>query len=350
MKKYIYYLIGVIFIIIIIKYFTSNYEINYQIKDYQIKEIVKNETTYIEVKYDNNIYTCLINKKRNIFKKMIKKITKEEINDKTCLTIDIGYTICNDKDNLVTLDVLNDSIRYIKNEKDFYYNKNLEKKEYLLIWKYDGFYYLNDDEYKSINIFNKDRYSNDLMIQIENYLIFPKYDDEYMFNDFIILNIKTGDYSTIKTKYNISYEAYYSGNHKNKVYLFDNKNNNLYEINYKKNKVKIVGDTINGFFKYVNNKKVECGLSEYKEKKITYFKEEAKNIIVNNNYLSFINNKNIRLKFFNEDVNVIDVVNNKIYFIYKDNIYKYEEGKILEIAHFFELNFNNKNNVFIYSE
>ena len=89
-------------------------------------------------------------------------------------------------------------------------------------------------------------------------------------------------------------------------------------------------------------------LSEYTSGKVNFFNKKEEVLSVNSNYLSYKYNKEVKTKFFTEEVNVVSTNKDKVYFIYKDNLYSYSMGKIKEIAHYFELNFNSKDNVFTY--
>lgn len=349
MKKKILVIFPVLIIIIIIKYLTGNYEITYKIDDYLIKETSSKNEMHFIITHDNVDYDFIYLESRKLSKKRVTKITLEEINDNICLTPKIkgyeSYTLCNHNEEIITKELAEDTFSFEEFNEDFKYNK-LTNNEYMLIWKYDGFYYLNGNEYKSINLFNTNRYSNDLMYQIDKYLIFPKYENNYEFNSIYILDITTGKYKEINTSYSINYDSYYAGSHKNNIYLFDNKNENLYEINYIKSRVTLIGSNIKGYIKFVESRKENASLTEYTKDKITYFEENEKIMTADNNYLIY---NDYKVKYFNENVKVINTFNNNIYFIYRDNIYKYND-KIQLIAHYFELNFNNNNLIFVYDK
>lgn len=341
MKKKLVVGLTLVLVIVVIKYFTGDYTITYKVGEYSIKEVVKDNDIYVEVTdKDGVIYNFLKNGKRNFTKKMVSKITSEE----ECIKPNGFYYVC----NADTLEVKDLNVSYVKNEKDFNFNGNLDSNEYVLIWKYDGFYYLNGSEYKTINIFKKDRYSNDLMIMKSEYLVFPNYSEEYMFDGFIIMDVSTGKYKEFSTNFSISYESEYVGEKGNNLYLFDKKNNNLIEINIKKAKAKIVGDKINGYFKYDGLKKVSAKLSEYTSGNVNFFNKKEETVRVSGEYLSYKYNTKVKTKFFNEEVNVVSTNGDKVYFIYKDNLYSYSMGEVKEVAHYFELNFNSKDNVFTY--
>lgn len=347
MKKIILSFISLLLVIITIKYFISDYTITYKLNNYSIKEISSKGIMYYEITYNDKVYNYLINKNRSLFKKNINSINVEEEDGNVCLTPNNLYTVCSSGDYLIN----KDTFKYVKESKDFTYNNLLSSNEYMLIWKYDGFYYMNGNEYKSINILKKDRYSNDLMIKVNNYIVFPNYSDDYTFNSLVILNILDGTYDVVNTKYSISYDSYYPGIYKNKLYLFDNKNEVLYEINLKNNKVKKAVTGNESYFKYVNGKKVKTTIKDYIDNKVSYNTLEEGIITTKDNILTYKYNSSIKYKFINEeDIEVLDIINNKVYFMYKDNIYSFYKGNINFICHYYEFNFNSLKNVFIYSE
>lgn len=351
MKKKIILFIPVILLIVFIKYFTGNYSIKYKRNGYNVLESFKSKQAHFVLSNGQATYDYMYISPRKFNKKIVSKVEEKEVNGYICVTPIIkGFkkkTLCYKDGEIVSLEIaLEEEIDYVA-KNDFEYN-TLTKDEYILIWKYDGFYYLNKDEYKTINLFNTNRYSNDLMYQIDAYLIFPKYDNNYLFSSFYVLDMTSGKYTEISTNYSINYDSYITGNHKNSIFLFDNKNENLYEINYKNKKVSLIGSEIKGFIKYENKKKKEALKEDYTINKITYFESNEKPIIAVNN--TFIYDNGYKFKYNQEEVLPINNINDTVYFIYKDNIYKYDEGITTFIAHYFELNFNNNNNVFVYKK
>jgi len=356
MKK-VFYGIIILSIIIFIKFFISPYKINYNIDEFNITETALKNNMYFEIDYKDQVYNFMFYNGRKLFKKRIKSVEIEEKNGLLCLTPNIkgyeGYQICKGENELVSPLVINESKENIEFKEDFLYKNNLNDNEFVLIWKYDGFYYINGNSKKSINIFSKDRYSNDLMFKVDKYLIFPNYSGDYQFSSFLILDMTTGKYETIKSDYEINYDCYVVGTRKNKyVYIFDNKNNKLYEINYKKGNVKLIGDEIKGFFKYEKNRKIKVDITEYTKNKITFFKEEEQKYLnISNNYLSYDLNKDLKTKYFYDDnITVVDNYNENIYFLYKDNLYRYNNNGYSLFAHYFEFNFNKNTLVFVYNK
>lgn len=354
MIKKVFYILIVLYIIILIKFYVADYDISYNIDGFNIIEKATKDYIYFEILKDNKTYSYMYETGRKITKKRIKNIEVEEVDNIICIKPNIkgldNYFMCNNGNEQITYNTLKNEDTKTSNE-NFKYYKNLNKNEHIYIWKYDGFFYLNEDEYKSINIFEKDRYSNDLMTKINNYIIFPYYDSSYLFSSIVSLNMTTGKYEIIKTEYKISYDSYIVGNIKNNLYIFDNKEEKLYEINYKKGKINLIGDSKKGYIKYENGKRKKANLEEYTKDKITYFEEKENYTNITENYFNYTLNKNIKIKFFNKnEITISDYYQDNIYFIYKDSLYKYQNSNIETIAHYFEFNFNKKNNVYVYYE
>ena len=138
MKK-LFYVLVILVLILFIKYFTGEYSITYKVNGNSVLEVYKDKSMYFEVNYDNTTYNYKFYEKRKFFKRRVKDIKVNE----GCVTLDLkgykGYSMCKDGDTLYNKVV--DSDIKVNNTNDFYYNKNLSKNEYILIWKYDGFYY-----------------------------------------------------------------------------------------------------------------------------------------------------------------------------------------------------------------
>lgn len=353
--KRVFYVLCAIYLVMLIKFYVSDYEILYDVNEFKVKENANGDYIYFEINYHDKIYNYMFFTGRKFIKKLVKDIEIKEVNDSVCVKPILkgieSYYMCSDSENgLVSYQLANGDISIPSLNEDFTYNKNLGEDEFVLIWKYDGFYYLNGDDYKSITIFDKDRYSNDLMFMLNGYIIFPKYSSEYLFSDFIILDAVSGKYRTVSSKYKISYDSYIVGNSRNSIFLFDNKELKLYEINYKKNSVKVVGDNAKGFIKYENGKKKPANVNDFSKDKITFFSGLDKYILLKDNMFSYSVNKDVKIKFFDsEDIHIINVCDGNIYFVYKDNLYRYNNSGVSFISHYFEFNFNYQKNVFVYN-
>ncbi len=347
--KIVFILILLLILFLFIRNITKDYSISYKLNGYNITEIVKDKTINIIVEKDNIEYKYLLFSKRKAKRKIVDKIKEEQIEGYTCLTPLIDkiktYTVCYKDNEFITKELASGSLKVSSSNKDLEYY-GLNDNEYLLVWKYDGFYYYNGINEEEIKLFDKNRYNNDLMIEIDKYLLFPKYDEEYTFNSFVLLDITTKKTYEIDSNNTISIDSYYAGTYKDNIYLFDNKSENLYKINYRKKNISLVGSNIKGYEKVVNNKVVDASLKEYKTEKITFFSKEESPIIVDNNIISY---NYFKIKYAAKAKKVY----NKgfdIYYINEDNIYKYSLENTKNILHYFELNFNTNNNVFIYQK
>ena len=349
-RRYLILLITIIVLLLILRNITKDYEASYDINKYNVEEIVKDKTITINIKNDGVVYKYLLLSKRKAKRKIVKEIKEEIIDEYTCLTPIIDkistYTICYKDGEFVDKDLLVNNLEYQEISSDIKYNE-LGSEEYMLVWKYDGFYSFNKDEQNTINLLDKNRYSNDLMKQIDKYLLFPKYEEDYTFTDFHLIDMTNLKSYTIKGTNEISYDSYYCGQYKNNIYLFDNKNENLYKINYKKKTYELIGSNLIGYEKLVNGKVKKADLKEYTIDKITYFNDEENLISVVDNYIEY---DNFKYRFATNDIKVIYSNNYDVFYIYKDNIYKYSLNKTKEVLHYFELNFNSDNTVFIYQK
>lgn len=365
MKKKIFIIFIIILLIIVIKYFFSDYKIKYSIDNYNIVSTYSKNRYYIEIdgKYNFDFYY-----RRSLSKIKILFIKEIIDGDIRCVYPKIKgittYPLCyKGKEytdyNLLDstkLDVYKSEIKYSELDDTFSYNKNLDKNEYVLVYNYKGFYKMNYNQKNEIDIFKEDRYENSLMYSINNKILFPDYDEEYIFKDFYLLNIENSKYKKIKTKYEISYDSYVVGNIKNKVYLYDIKNSNLYEININTLKVNLIGYKEIGYYKIINGKKEEVEKQEYDNKSIIYASEENNNCtyFVENNaiYKKLKDNGSLNQKIFESDeIKIIDQNKNNLYFISGDIFYKYNpQNGTQRIFNYFELNFNKNAIIYVYSK
>ncbi len=362
MKKNIFMVFLLLIIVIFIKYFLSGYIIEYELKNYNVEISYSEKKFYVEI---DNKYNFEIYKSRSLSKLKItdiKEIKGENFNCIYPVIKDVTtYPLCHLNDEYIDYNLIDSPLldkyktkqnNYESND-TFSYNKNLNKNEYILLWNYKGFYEMNFSNQKSINIFKEDKYDNSLMYMLDNKILFPNYDQEYIFNDFYILNFLTSKYKKIETKFEISYNSYIVGNIKNKIYLYDLKNYNLYEINLNTLKVKLICSEDLGYFKYENNKKVEIKRKEYDDKKILYSNEIYNvNYIIKENTIYKIFNSNKLLKekiFVGENIKIISQYQNNLYFISNDIFYKYNPlNGIEQVFNYFELNFNNNDVIYLY--
>ncbi len=372
MKKIIYILIFIVLLVVINKYCTSSYEIKYEVNNFSVRTTFKNDRFYFEIK-GKKVFNLDIYEERRFEKKLIKSISVFEADDYYCIYPNIKnintYPLCykgeenidyhfiedEDFQNFYKIQISENKINY-EEENNFKFYNNLDKKTFIALWKYNGFYLMNDGEVDKITLFKRDQYDNTLYAFINNYLLIPNYNQEHIFNEFILFNLKNGDTETIKSKFDIDYDSYVAGAFKNNVYIFDNKNLNLYEVNTKKRKINLIGNEEQGYVKLEKDKFVESTKNEYKKDKITYFNEEGSNykyyIEKDHLYKKLKENKEIKtLIFKGNNIKILSEFKNKLYFISEETLYEYNplEG-VKAIFYYFELNFNVDNLIFIYNQ
>ncbi len=363
MKRRLLIAIIIFLIIIVLKYTFSNYDLKYEIDGHSIKSVLKNKRLYVEIdnKYNFDIYT---GSKKKLF---IKGINNINMTNYECIVPLITgvttYPLCYDIKNSINIDyhLIDDkSLEDYKNnkqsvekkDKDYTFYNNIKSNVYLALWAYKGYTIMDNKGYKNIILFDKDRYDNDLAYQIDNKIYMPNYNMEHEFNEMYSFDIRTGKYNKIVLSQKIDYDSYVVGNIGKKIYLYDNKNSKLYEINVKKGKIKTIGSSDKGFVKYVNNKFVTCSKNDYKVDKIKIEKTNLSNYtyeISEGTYKLFNDNKKIKNKIFIDNVDIIKEYNDDLYYKYKDYFYIYNpiigSNKIFYDS---ELSFNNSKSIFVY--
>ena len=369
-KKICFIVFTVLLVVLLIKYFVSAYEIQYSLDDFDVVEIYENGKYYFELTHDDMSFNVLFYKNRKLSKKLIKKVSIFQGENYNCLDINFDfyshYPICYDKNNnIIHFSLISDddiveylldlgvaTVSKVDYEDEFYFTNSLDKDQFIAVWKYNGFYLLDSNGVKSIDMIENDRYNNTLSYLYKNVIFLPNYDEDLIFTKFILLDITNGKYKMYESDFEISYDSYISGTHGNNIYLFDRKNDALYEINIKNGKIECVGDTEKGFIKYENGKKVKAVLKEYDEDYVMYFDVNYNNIVVNVLDYYYTYNENIFTKFrYDENYSIISIFENDIYYLSDDDLYVFNPfyGNRL-ILHYFELNFNDSNRIFIYNK
>ena len=352
MKKSLFLIIIVTLIAVLTKFYISNYKIEYNVNDYDVKTIYKNKRFYFEIKKDK-IFNFDIYSKRKLSKTKVYKIEELDLANYYCIIPFIKdmktYPLCYSKETQEYIDynLINDELladyQYKSNlnskpEKDFEYYNLLKENEYIALWTYKGYIIMNGKSFKNVNIFKKDRYDNSLSYIIDNTIYMPNYDEEHEYSKMIKLNLETHKIDSISLEKKIDFDSYIVGNIKNKLYIFDNKNSILYELNLKNSKLSVIGNTEKGFIKYKDGKWLICSKTEYKINKIK-----------NGLFKQIKENNNITTKISDNISNIIYEYNDDIYYIYEDNLYLYNSLKgNNKVFYNYELNFNKDNTIFMY--
>lgn len=364
MKKTMIITILICFVVILFKYWLSDYKINYSVNNYDVNTVYNDGRFYFEISNKDKLYNFDVYKKRGMGKLLISKI--DVISDGTfeCVYPTIKdvktYPLCY-KDNeyidynLIDSELLNvyktNNVNVEKPNKDFVYYNNLSDNEYVAIWNYNGFIVINGKSYENKVLFNKDRYDNSLSYIIDNKIYIADYNSDHEYNKLIVFDLVSLDKKEITLSYNIDFDSYFVGNIDNKLYIFDNKHAVLYELDLKKENIKIKASNEKGFVKYVDGKFESCSKNEYKINKITYnFKKSNYKYEVNSGlFKTFNDNDKHLIKINNNNVDLISENYSDVYYLFEDNFYKYNPTSGEEkIFYNFELSFNNKNTIFVY--
>ncbi len=206
---------------------------------------------------------------------------------------------------------------------------NLDKNTYYL-WNYKGFEVINKTNKNTVNLLSKDVYNPELIKIISDYIFVPNYDQEYYFNSYYLVD--TDNYKAKKKsmKHEYSYELVYIHEEKDKIVLYDKKEEKEYELEYEK-----------GISKYNVGKK-------YTNKELSTTLNKVEYYIVRDNSLIY--------KLGDYELVIMEdftgsIVSNKgveVYFIIKDSLYKFDLNKgFSKIFSNKEWEFNYKNLIYI---
>lgn len=366
MKKLLIVSLNVLVILILSKYLFASYKISYKLNNYSISTNYKNNRYYFEIednkkrKFNFDMYH-----KRTLSKVKISQITEIKGDDFLCIYPTIKgyktYPLCYKNNELVDYNLIDSNLlnKYKNNykdeeiEKDFVYYNSLNDNTFIALWNYKGYIVMNGKSYQKVELFEKDRYNNELSYQLNNKIYMPNYDMEHEFSEIVVLNIKDLTKKTIKLEYNIDYDSYVVGSVKNMIYIYDNKHSILYEIDTKKDRVNIVGSNKKGYTMYKNNEFVSCSKTLYSVKKIKYndinINSNYKYVLEDGTYKEYKDNLKIKTKIFENKINILKQYKNELYYLEKDTlfIYKPETGS-KKVFYNYELEFNSNNSTFIY--
>lgn len=368
MKRVVVGVLSILLIAMLVKYFVSSYDIKYSINDIEVHEKYKSGNYYFELKKDIT-YNFDISMSRKITKSVINRIEVIENSDEVCLLPIIKgtktYPVCS-KDGKQTsyyymeTNELKDFIASLNieektentNETFKFYN-NLTDDEFIAVYNYRGFYILNGNKIKTVNIFNSDRYDNTLCEQVDNYLIFPE-ESEFNFRNFIVLDLKTAKYTIIKSRYDISFDSIMLGHIKRKVYILDQKNGKEYEINLRKKEVEEIGNYEQGFKVYKDGKFKTALISEVKDS-VPFNINKSKSLyeyLIKDNSLYKINKNNKELKtlIYKGNVEIKNEKDNSLIFLDGNTLYKYNPlFGLKRILVNDELKYSKINTIYIYN-
>jgi hypothetical protein len=368
MKKVLNISLLVIILLMTIKFLFSNYDIEYKVNDYTVREVYKNGYYYFEIKGEQT-YNFDLFKNRSLSKMVIDSIEVLNTDTYQCIYPKIKgeqtYPLCYKNGKMIAYYLIDDpainelveslDIKYSnqENEKTFEFFNNLNDEEYIAVYKYNGFYILNGNKIKTVNLFEEDRYDNSLCLQMDNFLLLPE-ESEYTFSNFILLDMTNEKEVIIKGDIDISYDSIMLGYINNKAYILDNKTNIEYEIDIKKKTITEVGNSEKGY-KVLKNNQLKTGMiSELKNLKYLWTSETNTSLYTykqDEGLYKYINkNTDIVEKIYNKEVQIIKENYRNLYFIDGYSLYSYDPlYGIKKIISNEEWDFNNTNVIFIFN-
>lgn len=351
-------LVIIFFIFIVFLLQAKNYTKKYMINDILVEESYNKQDKYyyFEFMYNDITLDFLVESKYKQHRGFVENIEVAKNDDDFCL-IPKGklnfIPLCYQEGHEISYHLVNEALKeklptYLFSETkkiDEYEGINVYNKNYnYLIWNYSGFYYLNNNESKKINILKKETYNINLVTYTKDYLVLADYDTDYTFNKFYTISFKNGSVKSYNLDYNIYFDSYFLGFVKNKAYLVDNKESRMYEFN-----------ASNGKLEKVKSKLLKY--NEWENVNIKTLINNKQKFIYNSNYFYTLDNETLYLNYKNKDIkkkitsNVSTIVktnNQDIFYIKNDALYHFNEttGEDL-LLEYFEWNFNFENVIFI---
>ena len=350
-----------LFLIFLIFIFRAvNYTKEYTVNNVAIVESYdkENDMYYFTLTYNDVTFDYLYESNYKQKRTFIEDVKLIEDGDNFCL-IPSGVSLefiplCIDNGTITYYQEVNDNLKAkipeeylkeIKEESDTYQNISIYNRDYTyLLWNYDGFYYINEDEEKEIVLFDKEKYNITLVGYTSDYLVIADYDEEYTFNKFYRISFKDGAVKEYDLDYNIYFDSYFPGYENNLLYIVDNNEELMYEWNAKngdleKTRAKILND---GKWKSVGIKSLIN-----QNKKFTY----------KSNYTYQLNDSLLTLNYTNKDIEtqiatdvtgIVRVKDNLVFYLKTDTLYVFNPltGNT-KLLNYFEWNFNYQNMIYI---
>lgn len=352
MKKLVVFIVTLVFIFLLFLFFyfkKHDYNTEYIINEININESYDKENALykFELKYKDKNYEVISKEKYINKRRLISNVNISELNDEVCLSFESKYlslySVCSNKDGY-HMDYSNDNNNF--EEKYSYKNiKISDTNNKYLLWNYNGFIYLNNKN-NLIELFQKDIYNLNLIYSFDNYLLVPDYDQEYKFKKIYIINSDNGKVKELKLRYEIYFDSYFLGHDNNKIYIFDNKEEQEYYIDLKKNEIYKTTPKI-----LDNEKWIKTTAKKLKNNKLTFSNKIDYNYNLKDNKLYFkAEDTNIDYLVTNKKVDkIVKVKGYEVFYISEDILYYFDPFKgNIPMLKYSEWKFNNTNMIFIF--
>ncbi len=337
----------------------KDYTKEYTVNDVLITESYRKDSdsyyftfTYNDITFDY-LYESNYKQKRNF----IIDLTIKEGEGDYCL-IPSGdalefIPLCASGDNIIHYTKVNDNLKaqipqeYFSNEKeinDTYNSLNIYNRDYTyLLWKYNGFYYINATETQEIDLFSEEEYNVTLIGYTADYLLLADYDQNYTFDKIYRISFKNGSLKEYSLDYDIYFDSSIMGYVGNKLYLIDNNESVMYEFNAQ-----------NGELEKINSRLLIDG--NWEEVGIKSLINQKRSFTYKTNYEYTLSDHTLTLSYksaiktiIDEDVtSIVRIKDNLVFYLKTDTLYVFDPLKgSTRLLSYFEWNFNNENMIYV---
>ena len=352
--KIILFLLVIIIVITLFNMFINrevNYSTEYDYEEYHVIESYdKDRDMYLfNISKDSFKYDFDITHKYTKKRKIINSINSFDRDDYKCISINVfnedSPTICNKDNDYYDNDItLNKEDNLIKEERNVsIYNDSFD----YLIWNGYGYTSLIDN--KDYNVLSNESYTNELVYQFKNYIIFADYDQKREFNKFYIYDNNKKTISSWDLKFDISFDSYFLGYIDDDIYLFDVSNQREFRINIEKKRIKKInkGDMV----LFYENGRTNININNliYNQAEFIYDSIYSYYKLNDTLYYKFYkSDKGIRVSDLKID-NILYSNNDIVYYMSGNTLYSYKihEGE-KKLAQSFEWNFDYINKIFVF--
>lgn len=350
-----------LFVIFIIFFFRSvNYIKEYEVDNVNISESYNKDLNYYYFTFTYNdetldyLYASRYKRNRNF----IENIEIIEDEENFCL-IPEGNTLefiplCMEDGEITYYKNVSENLKmqipkeYLKEEKELnetFNDINIYNRDFTyFLWNYNGFYYINKDEEKEIELFDSETYNVNLVAYTEDYLVIADYDSSYTFNKIYRISFDKGDLKEYNLDQDIYFDSYFPGNEKNKLYIVDNKEEQMYELNVKNGELEKTKAKM-----YNNGNWENVGIKSLINQNKSFTYETNYNYTLEDKTL-FLNfdGKQIKTKIDTDVTNIVRIKNNLIFYLKTDTLYVFDPLKgSTKLLEFFEWNFKFENMIYV---
>ena len=195
-----------------------------------------------------------------------------------------------------------------------------------------------------MKLFDSEIYNANLITYTKDYLIIADYDQEYTFNKFYRISFKNSDLKEYDLDRDIYFDSYFPGYEKNKLYIVDNKEEEMYELNVKNGELEKISAKM-----YDDGDWEKVGIKSLinQNKKFTY--KTNYNYSLEEGFLSLTyQDKEINTLIDNDVTSIIRIKNDLIFYLKTDTLYVFDPLKgSTKLLDYFEWNFKSDNMIYV---